>query len=239
MKLAICVATMRPRVPNIAPGDIPLASTNAVTDPRIYVQYNTPGENLGVTASYDKLYREGDEDIIAFLHDDVIIRERGWDERVLKEFFKDESVGLVGFGGALVHGKPDLYKVPYQLNNMVRLFYRSNVDDAEVHGERFTGSCSVAVLDGFALIARRSFLDRIGGFRSFPGEASYFCYDYILCALARRHHFRVSVLGIRCHHRGGSTSVGRNNKFTSQEYYDKSHRWLYENFRDCLPAKVL
>jgi Glycosyltransferase like family len=237
LNLALCVATMRPKVDGLWPGDIPLAVSNATTDPKVYVEYNTPEHNLGVTGSYDKLYRESSEEILAFLHDDVVLREKAWDQRVLKEF-EDPQVGLLGFGGALWHGVPDLYKIPYALHDLRRGDYRSNVDDAEVHGERFEGACDVAVLDGFALVCRRVFLARIHGFESFPVEANYFCYDYILAGLARRHHWRIRLVGIRGHHRGGSASINGKSPFTSQEYYDKSHRWFYDNFRDVLPAKV-
>ena len=236
MKLAICVATMREES-GVFPGDIPLAIANSVTDPNVYVQYNRRGNNLGVIGSYRHLYATSTEDILCFLHDDVVIREKGWDARVLDEFH-DTKVGIVGFGGALRHGTADLYKTPYRLQQLIRGEYKSNVDDAEVHGERFTGSFRAAVLDGFCLCVRRSFLDRVGGFSLFPEHSNYFCYDYILCALCRRFGFDVRAVGIRCHHRGGSASINVDNYWTSQEAYYQSHRWFYDNFKDVMPASV-
>jgi GT2 family glycosyltransferase len=240
LSLAICVATMRPD-PNIRnsihrhPGDISLATSNALNVLPVHIQYNTDDLNLGVVGSYHRLYGSASEDVLAYLHDDVIVREKGWDERVLKEF-EDESVAVVGFGGALQHGDDDLYTTPYRLQKLRRHFYRSNVDDAEVHGERFAGSCDVAVLDGYALIVRRSFLDQIGGWEKIAEGADFFCYDYALCALAHRFGYRVRLVGVRCHHRGGGTSVKEGKKgITSQEAYDQSHRWFYEEFREVLP----
>ena len=106
----------------------------------VQVWFNDHPSNLGVVGAYQKLYEKVQSDILLFLHDDVICREQDWDLRLMAEFIDDPSTAVVGFGGALWHGLPDLYKVPYQLQQLQRGSYRSNVDDAEVHGERFTGS---------------------------------------------------------------------------------------------------
>ncbi len=254
MRLGIGVATMRERRHEVpansiiemdtiydasnAPGDIPLAASNAITEPLIHVRYNTTLDNRGVIGSYDSIFRYTAEDVLCFMHDDVIVREKGWDQRVLKEF-NDPQVGLVGFGGAKWHGTPMLYKVPYQLHNLIRGDYVSNVDDAEVHGSRFTWSCDVAVLDGFVLCVRRDVLSRMGGLASLVGHCDYFCYDYAMAALVRRMGMRIRCVGIRCHHRGGQTSVGQENPITSKDAYDKSHRWFYDNFRDVMPARAI
>ena len=235
-KLAICCATMSPQS-HFYPGDIPLwtALQRGLPIIPVHVQHNTIEDNLGVVGSYQYLYERSHEDLLAFVHDDVIMREEGWNERVIGAF-RDESVGLLGFGGALIHGASDIYKTPYRLQQLGRDGYRSNVDDAEVHGERFTGSCDVAVLDGFCLIVRRAVLDLIGGWSSIARGADFFCYDYALCALVHRLGYRVALIGVRCQHRGGVTSVKEKKlAITSQEAYDRSHRWFYENFADVLP----
>src|SRR5437868_2284955 len=108
--------------------------------PKVYIHYNTPDNNLGVIGAYQKLYVNSTEDILAFIHDDCIFHQEGWNERIIKEF-EDPQVGIAGFGGALWHGTDDLYKVPYQLEQLRRGDYLSNVEDAEIHGRRFTGSC--------------------------------------------------------------------------------------------------
>lgn len=244
-RLAICVATMSASTGNHV-GDIPTWRTHAKELLPVYTQHNTPEDNLGVIGSYQKLYEQTDEDLLMFLHDDVICREEGWDERVIKEFTQSD-VGVVGFGGALEHGTGELYKTPYKLQQLRRSGYLSNVDDAEVHGQRFTGAHDVAVLDGFCLIVRRTVLDRLGGWNQVSPSADFFCYDYALSCLVRRLNYRIRVVGVRCHHRGGQTSVkgekegngGRKvREVTSMEAYEKSHRWFYESFRDVMPYKV-
>jgi hypothetical protein len=237
MNLAICVATMQQKNP---PGEIG-GWIERASDFQIplFGVYNTPEHNLGVVGSYHELYQKHPEtDILCYLHDDLVCREDGWDVRVAKEF-EDPKVAIVGFGGALAHGAKDLYKVPYRLNDLARFDYMSNVDDAEFHGERFTGSRDVAVLDGFALCVRRSFLDRIGGWEQIARGCDFFCYDYALSGLGRRHDYRTRLIGIRCHHFGGGTSVTEKvRQITSQLAYDKAHRWFYDEFRDVMPWRV-
>jgi GT2 family glycosyltransferase len=203
------------------------------------IQYNRTDLNLGVVGSYQKLYGKlGACDLIMFIHDDVICREDGWDERVKREFREVHTMGVLGFGGARWHGTTEIYKRPYGVTQLQRGEYLSNVDDAEVHGARFTGEADVAVLDGFCIVVRRSFLDQCGGLHFVDPSASFFCYDYAICAMARRLGYRIRMVGIRCHHRGGGTSVSASNEITSQEAYNSSHRWFYDEFKDVMPARV-
>lgn len=252
--LALCIATMRTKpgesveryvgcttrlYHTSAPGDASLMTANASMDEMpVYVRYNTKDDNLGIVGSYQALYEESTEPVLCYVHDDVIMRERGWDIHVRKEF-EDPTVGVVGFGGALRHGIKELYKVPYQLQQLRRMHYRSNVDDAEVHGERFSAACDVSVLDGYFLAVRRDLLDKCGGWNAMVVGCDFFCYDYAICALARRHGYRLRLVGVRCHHRGGGTSVAEGGKvITGQQAYDLSHKWFYEEFRDVMPHEV-
>lgn len=236
---AICVATMSEET---LPGSITTfrdcRSTELMPYP-IVVKHNSAESNAGLIGSYNDLYENTPNDILAFIHDDVICREKGWDERVLAEF-DDPNVGVVGFGGALQHGSPLLYKTPYVLQQLARFDYRSNVDDAELHGERFKGACDVAVLDGFALVVRRDLLVRGGGWPRVAG--GFHCYDYAICALAHRFRYRVRMVGIACHHLGGRTSTtpqyqewAQRQGVNDQEVHTMSHRWIYDEYSDVLP----
>lgn len=205
------------------------------------VHRNYYPKGFGVIGHYQsgwKIAIENNNHTIAYFHNDVRVDEQ-WGPRVTQEF-ADPSVGVVGFGGALQHGSSDIYKTPYRLQQLGRSYYLSNVDDAEVHGERFTGSCDVAVLDGFSLIVRRSLLDRTGGWP--VDHFSFHCYDYWVCCMAHRLGYKVRLVGVRCHHYGGLSSTTqeyqkwRNQQGTSDSGdHDKGHRYIYEEFRDVLP----
>lgn len=205
--------------------------------------------NRGVVQSYGDAYViNPDHQLIAYIHDDVEIKEERWAKRVRREF-NDPTVGLVGFGGAKQHGAADIYKTPYVLQQLGRTGYLSNVDDADTHGERFDGVTDVAVLDGFALVVRRDVLDK-AWLRTDPtfyggwpvDHLTFHGYDYYLCCMARRLGYRVRVVGVRCHHHGGRTSTTKQYQdwlaakgISDVEDHQRSHRWIYEEFRDCLP----
>ncbi len=205
-----------------------------------YIVVDNSETNRGVLASMQEGYEKAGQDIIALLHDDVDITEENWDTRVEAEF-ADPSVGVVGFGGALHHGDPDIYKVPYYLQQLGRSYYRSNTTDAESHGERFTGSCDVATLDGFALIVRKELLDKAGGFP--VDRMTFHSYDYWVCCMAHRLGYRVRVVGVKCHHSGGKTSttpayqewIKKTHGKTDVQVHEESHRYIYDEFFDVLP----
>lgn len=209
----------------------------------------------GMLGAYQSGFqRTSDADILAFLHDDLIIHDKDWADRVLAEF-EDPQVGLVGFGGALGHGSPSLYREPYDYHQLGRSDFLSNMDDAEAHGKRFTGSCDVAVLDGFALIVRREILGciRLDPSPNYTDLASrevsgwplntsigYACYDYWLSCMTRRLGYRIRLVGVSCHHLGGQTfvklGIGKDPKHWEQ--YLASHEFIAQEFKDVLPWRV-
>lgn len=196
------------------------------------------GKN-GMLPAYQYGYNcKPETEILAYLHDDTIINDLAWTARVLKEF-RDPKVGLVGFGGATRHGDPGMYRKPYEYQQLARAGFKSNMVDAEHHGERFTGECDVAVLDGFALIVRREVLEKAGGW-PLNTPIGYVCYDYWLSCMTRRLGYKIRLVGVPCQHLGGQTFVklgmGRDEKHWKQ--YIDSHQYIYDEFKDVLPYEV-
>ena len=191
---------------------------------------------FGMLEAYQHGWTRKEYTIYCYLHDDCLIRDPVWWIRVLNEF-EDPNVGVVGFGGALIHGSPDLYRTPYQLQQLGRGQYLSNVDDAEVHGKRFEGACDVAVLDGFALCCRRELLERAGGW-PVDTPVSYVGYDYWICCMAHRLGYSCRVVGVRCHHYGGRTAVALKAVPEDGTGHAEAHRYIYEQFPDVLPWRA-
>lgn len=189
---------------------------------------------MDVLEAYQQAFERGStfRSIIGYVHDDLMIYENGWDVRVLKEF-DDPTVGLVGFGGALGHGRPDLYKVPYHLPDLARQNFMSNMREAEKHGARFTGERDVAVLDAFAIFIRRSILEKWGGF-PLGKPIGYFMFCENLCCEVRRQGFRIRLVGVDCHHIGGRTSTVHQ----VTDDYEAEHAYFYEHNRDVMPYRV-
>lgn len=188
--------------------------------------------DMNAVEAYQTAYEKTDNAIIAYIHDDVMIYEKDWDLRVLRQF-NDPTVGIVGFGGALGHGSPDLYRVPYHLPNLARQKFMSNMRSAETHGARFTGERDVAILDGFALFVRRSILKKWGGWPT-NKVIDYFMYSEWLCCEARRQGYRIRLVGVDCEHLGGKT-VGM---VPLNDDYEQAHALFAEKNRDVMPYRV-
>ncbi len=201
-------------------------------------------ENSGLVAAYQSLYERnrGNQSIIAFCHDDVQIHEP-WAARIEAEF-ADPKVAIVGMGGAKGIGTDLLYKTPYQINQLQRIGYRSNQTDFEIHGARETGACDVAVVDGFFMAVRTSFLDQIGGWSKFGHR--FHMYDIFLCLMAHRHGWKVRMVGINATHWGGGTSTTpeyvqscRDRGTSVEAEHTEPHVFIYNEFRDLLPLRIL
>lgn len=209
--------------------------------------YDNSVNNIGTVPAYQKLLTFEEvaclaDPVIAYIHTDVSIHEEGWRDRIEAEFH-DPAVAIVGMGGAIGIGTSDIYLKPYQINQLQRIGYCSNQRDWQVHGARERGARDVAVLDGFFLAVRRSFLDQIGGWSWFP--FTFHCYDTCLCLKAIRAGHKVRMVGIDCtHHGGGGSTTPAYKKWcedrgtTMEDEHRLPHIWMYNEFRDVLPYRV-
>ena len=183
-----------------------------------------------------------DDDVICYLHDDVDILEPKWDIRVRNVFQAHRDAGLAGFGGALGLGRDDIYKSPYEIWQLVRHEFMSNMDGAEIHGKRVHEDRECATVDGFSMIIRRRLLDTLGGWMWFPYV--HHTYDNAIACQARRHGYKCWLIPVACKHHGGLTACGEKHQTMAKAFggdsqvHADSHRWLYDNFRDVLPFRV-
>jgi len=199
--------------------------------------------NLGMVPAFHKLWESHqDEDALIYMHTDLEILDDNWAERLAFELMEPD-VGVVGFGGAMSMGHPDLYKRPYRMEQLARDDYWSNQVGWETHGRQETGERDVAVLDGFLLAVKGSLLKRLGGWAWFP--FGFHCYDTSLCLMAHRLGYRVRMVGVRCDHHGGGTSTKaeyvewlRDRGRTVEQDHQEPHVWVAHEFRDVLPVRV-
>lgn len=216
----------------------------------------------------DLALQNAEVEIIACLHDDWLVQEAGWQQKTLRCFDQHPEVGLVGYGGAVGLGSDDLYKKPYDPMQLARIWFRSNLVDAEVHGVRSLLSEEVACLDGFSQVGRREFwegrtgptgynadhdLDADEGPRDRPwhvlseiGVRHHF-YDGALGVIAKRHGWKVWYIPVYGRHYGGATAVGDPGyqDWAKQQveggdhgFWEEAHRKSYEAFRDDLPIRL-
>jgi GT2 family glycosyltransferase len=184
--------------------------------------------------------------LLAFMHDDVVVQSP-WDQEAQEFFVQHPKCGMLGFGGAKGLGTRDLYKRPYQLQQLARIDFMSNMVDAENHGRRVTTSQQVAVLDGFCQIIRREAYEEVGGWKTVLDMGiSFHMYDAAMACLMAEKGWEVWMLPISCVHHGGRTSCspaydewlcskGINGDL---QVHQEAHRIIYDRFRNVLPLHV-
>lgn len=213
-------------------------------------QITWSGDYLGTVQAFargmDLALASGDP-IIACLHDDLRIDDPTWQAQVEAYFADHPRCGLLGFGGALGLGRPDIYRHPYDPYDLVRRDFRSNLDDAEVHGIRSLVPHRVACLDGFSQIFRREFAETRPYQYLYDHGIFHHFYDGALGCLAHRYAWEVHYLPIPCHHYGGRTAVGDQGYQEwalaqipegDQGFWLQAHKVGYQLFVDVLPIQI-
>ena len=186
-----------------------------------------------LTRAYNVGFVNCQTDILGYVHDDVTCYDSNWKERVLHEF-DDPQVGLVGFGGTTGHGNPQIQSLPFEWHMVGRSgTFRSNMRNAEQHGERFTGVCDAGCLDGFAMFVRRSVLEESHGWPQ-DTPVKYWCYDYWISCETRKQGKKIRVVGVDCEH----TCPSEYRSYVVEEDCQAAHRWLWENYRDTFPFEA-
>lgn len=182
-----------------------------------------------------------DQDIIVYLHDDAFIHSDGWDTEVLAAFEEIPNCWLAGFSGAVGLGLDGLYDRPYEITDLIRQDFISNLLNAEAHGRRVLERQRVAVNDGYSLIVRRSLLDAINGWEWW--SFVHHNYDTAIAAQCARAGKEVWYIPVKSDHLSGYTA----NNVPGQKLLDEeggevnihraSARALYHMFKDVLPLR--
>jgi hypothetical protein len=182
------------------------------------------------------------DNAIAYLHDDAFISGDGWDVETTGVFEREPRCGLAGYSGALGLGLDRLYDRPYDITNLIRMTFISNLRQAEAHGRRVLSVERVAVNDGYSLIVRQTLLDQIGGWEWWPFP--HHNYDTAIacqCARAGMHNYYIPVAsdhlsGFTANNTEGATLLRE--RGGEAAIHHASAKFLYDNFRDVLPLRV-
>lgn len=137
-------------------------------------------------------------DILVFMHNDVLLWEHNWDDRVRAEFSNRATLGLAGLFGA-----------PGVAADGGRMFARSNMIGKEwgtegiLHGHIFGGTAPAAVLDSMCMMFRVSSLRAVGIPDDWP---PHHWFDRLFCARFIEKGWDVAIIGIAFDHYGGGSS---------------------------------
>lgn len=206
-------------------------------------------------------------EVIACLHDDLLLHEPGWDTQLLDHFDTYPACGLAGFGGAWGLGDEQAGIGEYRPTWLVRRGFMSNMQDAEAHGTRVLEPRRIAALDGFSQVFRASMLHGTSaGYRtvfrpSLPERGinlfglleqwgvMHHAYDAATGAFARLLGWETWLLPFACHHLGGQTAVGdaHYNEWAKaqtadqrgdQRFWEEAHGIIWSKLGYLLPFEV-
>lgn len=195
-------------------------------------------ENVGVMPAMNQAHHvlKDITDYIFFPHNDLLIHEKNWDDKLVRVLSGLPDCGTAGFYGAKGIGTGDIYRSPYVMQQMIRL---ENVSachrmNAAIHGFRppHGETEKVAVMDGFSLIVRTELLNKLGGFdRSYPPHHNY---DNDICLESLDKGYSNYVISMDAEHLGGRTDVGEDwaKGFgkTKAEIHRDSHPVMYNKW---------
>jgi hypothetical protein len=183
-----------------------------------------------------------------FIHDDTFLLDTNWCF-LLENFFQaNPKCGLVGLGGARKFGSPVIYKKKYELIQLIRYDFISNMKEYQIHGTLCKTPQRVAFVDGFAMCFRREAYEEMGGWERLKekGLPEFHGYDMLACVEMAKLGWEVWMMPIYCHHEGGRTSttkeyerfVRRQGFKDGQELFEKAHRVCYNEGKGVLPIWV-
>lgn len=172
-------------------------------------------KSTGVYPTFQQGFKEAKNGIVAFFHSDLVVWEKGWDERVLEAFEADRLLGMVGFIGSneidQAGGRGLGTTSNFMGKSLMKMTEREGApiqigwtgSPAEPHGKRGTGLTKAAVVDGCAMIITREAWEQIG-YR--PDYLFHHFYDKIISVQILEARLGIAVLGIECDHFSGQTA---------------------------------
>lgn len=150
-------------------------------------------ENVGTIRGLNQIWKNAKGDVVAAIHNDLMIYDKSWDKRVLDLFERHPRCGLAGFFGAEGMGIEG-----------GRIACHCNFLEAELHATRDAGEKRVTMFDGISLIWRKEMMDQVGGFDE--GYIYHHRYDLDISLTSHYSGWENWFLGVAVHHLNGLTA---------------------------------
>lgn len=186
-----------------------------------------PDKNVGVYPTFKLGMETTESEIVAFFHSDLMVVEKGFDKRILDQFEMFSKLGLVGFvgsneidaAGGRGNGTTSNFQGAQYFSGIMNEGRTWTGSPAEAHGKRNDDYTKAAVVDGCAMVIRRTAWEKIGYRKDFP---PHHFYDRLISTQMLEAGYNVAVLGIACDHISGQTVGG-------QSYVDFAEEWSRKN----------
>jgi hypothetical protein len=160
-------------------------------------------------------------DYIGLMHNDAVVFQQGWDEKIREAFQKDPKLGVVGLFGWQRISRSGKNETP-----IGNIYWPFGVDDPKTKAPKFSqfhrrvfGVTPALVLDSLFMVFRRELIPKLGIDENITISHGY---DKIWSLRLTQQGYRVAVLGIPFQHKGGNDKDLKMRKMF-KEWFDK--RW--------------
>lgn len=199
---------------------------------RIDITYIRNDMNAGPIRAINQGIKAAKGRYVMAIHNDVIVMEDGWLNKIIAAMEKDPTVGLIGLAGR---------KEIYNTGCVNEASLKHNLQNEDLNEPMSEESARVAVIDGLCFVLRRELITRIGGLDETYGYMH--CYDLDLSLASIDAGFKNVVVNVSALHigNGGMTRKLQDYKDLVKDDYGllkKNCKILAKKWRRLLPLKV-
>jgi GT2 family glycosyltransferase len=198
---------------DVAEEELPIGMATGIRNEKNTGNYPLFKQGLGLAQGH----------IVAFLHSDVFVYQKGWDTAVRAQFAGHPELGLMGFIGSTEldnwggRGMGTVSNMQGRTVNNDRVGQWKG-SQGSVHGKVSSGmTIDGSVVDGCVMIFSKEVLARIGFKDEYP---PHHFYDRLMSAQVIELGYKVGILGIEFDHVSGQTAN------TQQKYQDTAKEWF-------------
>lgn len=187
-------------------------------------KYHANSENIGVLPSFKQGLELSTGDIICFTHNDVLLHEENWVQKI-EDAFKTPRLGLAGIFGAVGVGDNG-GRIRSQSKMLGLEWGKCECHDVawKHHSEYLDGVSPATILDGVGMFFSREALESLASTDMFDDwRAPHHFYDRIIPLKLIDKGYKIATIGIGFDHWSGATAN------SSDKYVVSGYKWLARN----------
>ncbi|MBI5143854.1 MAG: glycosyltransferase [Candidatus Omnitrophica bacterium] len=199
---------------------------------KLEVNYIRNEENLGPIRAINQGINAARYNYIGVIHNDCLILENGWLEKIVSIMDRDPKIGIAGLAG-----RKEIYKTGCVNEESLK----HNLQNEDLNAPMEEEISEVAVVDGLCFVMRRQLLDRIKGFDETYGYMH--CYDLDISLQSIEAGFKNVVVKVEAMHigNGGITRKTREYKELVKDDYGllkRNCKIFSRKWRHMLPVRI-
>lgn len=196
------------------------------------ITYIRNASNLGPIKAINQGIKASHDDYVMVIHNDVIILEKGWIEKILSVMEKDPAIGIAGLAG-----RKEIYKT----GSVNEESLKHNLQNEDLNPPMIEDVCDVAVVDGLCFVMSRRLLEKVSALDEAYGYMH--CYDLDISLASIAAGFKNVVVKVAAMHiaNGGMTRKTRDYKDLVKDDYGllkRNCKILADKWRRMLPLKI-